>query len=882
MTQRRFGPTRGAGTVIVERESPGQIEPGALGTTAYTGIMKKGPVGKAFRAMSRTQYLFRAGGLIPESQLPDAALSFYRESRGRGSLWLNRVTDGNEKKSTVQMFNRLATGSLVAEFEAGNGGRWGGKKQRLVDEYASFTALTVTLSNPPTGLKTDELVGALVKFKALPGKSFKVESNTSAGVLTFASDVDLVDELQGTSNQLLEVDLENSGEALAVLVKDGVRNPGTEFGLQFYLIEGGITSLEKSFDNLSLDPQASNYYVDVINAESDSEFLIKAKNLNIGGSLVAGQRPANYANEIETLTATTLTSQIHFLSLSSVQNAKMVLASESLGSEIIKDKLTLTNTVAGTRSSETHTYTGQPSDGETIDIGGDTFTYKNAPSGAQDIQIGGSLEDTIDNTVSVVNAFVTGDVSKLYFVEKGSPTTLVAYAKTAGTAGDSIAVATSVTGGSWGNATLQGGVDQTWDLTSEKMPFLGTLAITSGVAFAAPNDFGYGFTLRDSTLDSSREWQAGDTITVIVEPFETDALVGGQLFPDESDSRTKFRIVSNDANSITVKTGSDMTSAASAGDIFRVQYIQELRGGYDGIAEIADSNYEDTYDTETSPLRSLRGKNLGLVKLATPGITASAVQKAGVAFSESQNWQYRYEIPANITDEVDAEEFVNATIGRNDFAKVHWPSYVKVSKEGGGLKLITATGMIHGEEALIANNFQGFHKAAAGEDAILGQALALPDGMGDDREPLDEEFLNPQGINVIREKSGNLVLWGDRSLSIDPAFTFVHKREYLSHVENIFLENFDFIIFALNSEDASTQSQLIAAFIAFWTPELAKNAIVGDTVQEATQLKIDSENNTDVTRAAGNLFADMSIRIVDTVERFIIRIGQQGVTEDVA
>ena len=62
MPQRRYGPTLAAGTVIIEKQSEAAIQPAALGVTAYTGIMKKGPVGKAFRAKNRTQFLFKAGG----------------------------------------------------------------------------------------------------------------------------------------------------------------------------------------------------------------------------------------------------------------------------------------------------------------------------------------------------------------------------------------------------------------------------------------------------------------------------------------------------------------------------------------------------------------------------------------------------------------------------------------------------------------------------------------------------------------------------------------------------------------------------------------------------------------------------------------------------
>lgn len=887
MAQRRFGPVRGAGVVILEKESEKQITPGALGTTAYTGVMKKGTIGKAFRTKTRTEFLSKAGGLIPESQLPDAALSFFRANNGAGELWNNRVTDGNEKKAALSLFNRLNTGALVAKFEAGNGGRWGGKKQKLVDEYASITATTLTLGVVPADLKTDELAGAVVKLKAVPGKSFIVESNTLAGVLTFASDVDLVDEVDGSPNKLTEIDLDNSGEALAVLVKDGLLNPGTEFGLEFYLIEGGVTTLEKTFDDLSLDPTKSNYFVDVVNADSQSEFLIKATDLNIG-SIVAGQRPANYANEVLGLTSTVLTSRIDYAVLSSAAGAKMKTVSAVLGSEVIKDKLTLTNTVQGARATEVLTFPGQPDDADTVVINGFTITFKTVVgTPASEVLIGADAEATLDNLVAFINAATPALQPLLYqivFAEKATSATMDLFAQTAGTAGNAITTTSAGGGGqpTWGAGVLSSGLAQTWDLVSEKMSFLGTLVVTSGVAFAPPNDFGYGFTLVDITKNSSKEWDVNDTITLIVEPLEVDALIGGFAFPDEGDSRNKFQIVSNGANTITVKPGSDMTPIGSIGGTHRLQYIKELELGYDGVALVGDIEFENAYDTGTSPLRQLRGKNLGLVKLATPAITASAVQKAGVSFGESQNWQYRYEIPASIVDEQSAEEFINSTIGRNDFAKVSWPSFIKVSKEGGGLKLITATGAIHGVEARIARDFDGFHKAAAGTDAILSQALGLPDGMGDDREPLDEEFLTPQGINILRFKDGNFILWGDRTVGIDSAFKFAHHREYLSHIENVFLENFDFIIFALNSEESGTQQLLLASFIQFFTPELAKGAIVGKDVLEATQLKIDSENNTDSTRAAGDLFADMALKIVDTVERFIIRISKQGITEDVA
>jgi hypothetical protein len=99
----------------------------------------------------------------------------------------------------------------------------------------------------------------------------------------------------------------------------------------------------------------------------------------------------------------------------------------------------------------------------------------------------------------------------------------------------------------------------------------------------------------------------------------------------------------------------------------------------------------------------------------------------------------------------------------------------------------------------------------------------------------------------------------------------------LSHYENRLIEGFDFIIFALNNR--ASQDLLLTTLRAFFLPEYQKSAIVGDTFGDAVTIKIDDENNTAVTRAAGDLNAEISVAIVDTVERFIMRVGQAGLFE---
>lgn len=877
MAQRRFGPTRGAGVAIIEKQAQTTIEGAALGVTAYTGIMQKGPVGKLFRAKTRKEFQKKAGSYIPESLLPDNAFDFFKVGKGAGELWLNRVTDGSEKKSKVTILNRRSPRGEAILVEAGNGGRWAGKKAFFADKNTSKTANTLQMTTVPAGLKEDQLVGGLVKFSILPGKSYKIVANTAAGLLTFASDVQLIVDLGIANNLLYSITLLNDGLSLGVKITEGTDDPVGEWNMEVYAIEGGAAERVKNFENLSSDPAAPNYFVKVINDDSDSDYYVKVTDLFIG-SPSADAKPGNVTGKSLTLTETVLTAKIHDEVPSSVLLATAVLKSLSLGASVQKDNVLLTVLAAGARATGALTFTANPADNDTVTINGKVITFKTVVvTPASQVLIGAAATDTIDNLVAFINASSDVLLLDIVFAEKLSATVMNLFACTAGVAGNAIATLASGANHTWGAATLLGGIAQTWTYASEAQPLLTGLVVTSGVAFVAPNEFGFGFTLIDTSKSSAKLWAVADTLTLPIYPLEVNALKGGLVVPKVSAYRKKYQIASNTANQITAKVGSTMLAdGAVAGDDFRVEYIQELGAGYDGVADILDIHYENAYDPGSSKLRNMRGKNLGLIKLGTPGVTSTAVQKAGAAFAESQNWQYRYEVPANILDEQSVEEYLNETIGRNDFAVVAYPSYGKVSNPvGAGTKLVSLTGAVHGYEALSAKNNDGYHKAAAGVDAILSGVLALPEGLED--VTLDEEFLNPQGINVIKFKEGNAIIWGDRTLGLDPAFKFKHQRETLSHYENIFLENFDFIIFALNN--VQSQKLLKSAFLGFFTPEFAKGAIEGKDVQDAAQVKIDEENNTQLTKDNGDLNAEIGVRLVNTVERFIITISKLGITE---
>jgi hypothetical protein len=416
--------------------------------------------------------------------------------------------------------------------------------------------------------------------------------------------------------------------------------------------------------------------------------------------------------------------------------------------------------------------------------------------------------------------------------------------------------------------------DATGSAVSDKYGALGT--VTFGTPFVPDHKWAPPFTITNGVTVLAEN----DVMVINYKPFVLDSLIGGYLYPDKVNaSSTRYRIVDNDHKTITVADGSDMTSVAAAADEYMVVAPLEMSGGKDGNASVDSTSYsQQAWDVDNSPFNRLFGKNMGLIKYATPGNTATAVQKAGVAYAEAKNHQYRYEITSDTATEAGAITYINDTLGRSDFAVVAFPSYGTVpdplSNEG-KTKTVTLTGMIHGREARIAADYDGYHKAEAGIDAKLPKLLDIPTSDA----ILNEELLNPAGIAIIKKVKGNFIIWGDRTVHSDPTWKWKHQRETMSYYEHVLQESFDWIVFMIN--DRITESLAISALNSFFLPEYAKRAVRGNTFKDAVVIKLDEELNTDATRANGDMISEIKLRLADTVERFIIRIGKQGIFESV-
>lgn len=761
MAQRRYGPTRGAGTAIIEEEGQKSINLSALGYVGYAGILEKGDIGELIVAPNKATFKKKCGSIIADSLLPDCCEDFYNVANGAGGILLRRVTDGNEAIAEHTLYARY--GDLLTPMgtlKAKNGGEWGGREKKYWNELALSTDLTeTTLDTGDAAFITDQFKGGYIELVEVANTQYTIVGNDDAGVVTVESDATMLTDYGAGSDLHYYLVIDNDNKQVSYVVGDGEDLPDTEFSISVYVDDEFVNK----YPNLSTNPTSARYWVNVINNDTSND-EIEAVDLWTGGH-VAAVRPANHYGKTAAVTATILTADIH------------------------------------------------------------DFTI-NSPVGAGDPTI--ALGTTTD-----VHEFQTITITM------SDPTT--------GTA------------------------------VSDRFGALG--AVTLATPFIPECKWSPPFTI----TAGAAPLVAADTLVINYKPFVADALIGGRIYPDKVNAkRTFFRIVDNDHSTITAATGSDLTADGAISDYFLVEAPTEMAGGLDGIADLSSADYnQQAWDTSTSVFNRVVNRGLGVIKLATPGINATAVQQAGVAYADAKNMQYRYEAASSVLTEVAAIDLVNDTLGRSDFAVMSFPSYGYVTDPDdtgeGKQKTVPLTGMIHGREARIAADYNGYHKAEAGEAAILPAILDIPT-----RETvLDEELLNPVGISLIKKVKGNFVIWGDRMLFVDPTWRWKHQREQMSYYEHVLQENFGWIIFSLNDPD--TGDLALAALQGMFRPEWRpKRALRGDSFDDAAIIKIDSENNTDATRASGDMHAKISLQLADTVERFIITIGKQGIFESVA
>jgi phage tail sheath protein FI len=195
------------------------------------------------------------------------------------------------------------------------------------------------------------------------------------------------------------------------------------------------------------------------------------------------------------------------------------------------------------------------------------------------------------------------------------------------------------------------------------------------------------------------------------------------------------------------------------------------------------------------------------------------------------------------------------------------PAAMLVSPSGQGLIYVPPSGHVAGIYARV-DTTRGVHKAPANE-TVRG-ALGLRYNIS----KAQQDGLNPQGVNVIRDLNGNIRVWGARTLggNANGEWRYISVRRLFLFLRESIDEGTQWVVFEPNTPDL--WAKITRNVTAFLTNVWRAGALFGTTPQEAFYVKCDAETNPPEVRDAGQVVTEIGVAVVKPAEFVIFRISQ--------
>jgi len=195
------------------------------------------------------------------------------------------------------------------------------------------------------------------------------------------------------------------------------------------------------------------------------------------------------------------------------------------------------------------------------------------------------------------------------------------------------------------------------------------------------------------------------------------------------------------------------------------------------------------------------------------------------------------------------------------------PATKTMDPKGDGRIYVPPSGHMAGIYARVDTN-RGVHKAPANEP-IMG-ALGLRYQIS----KAQQDGLNPQGINCIRELNGNIRVWGARTVGGDGngEWRYINVRRTFLYLRESIDEGTQWAVFEPN--DQNLWAKINRNITAFLTNVWRTGALFGSTPAEAFYVKCDAETNPPELRELGQVVTEIGVAVVRPAEFVIFRISQ--------
>jgi phage tail sheath protein FI len=210
----------------------------------------------------------------------------------------------------------------------------------------------------------------------------------------------------------------------------------------------------------------------------------------------------------------------------------------------------------------------------------------------------------------------------------------------------------------------------------------------------------------------------------------------------------------------------------------------------------------------------------------------------------------------------------------SDYAAFYFPwiqvaDPVKKTQEpnSDGRIYVPPSGHIAGIYARVDTS-RGVYKAPANE--VIQGALDLKYKISKNQQ----DGLNPQGVNCIRDINGNIRVWGARTIGGDAngEWKYINVRRLLLFLRESIDEGTQWAVFEPNNFDLWAKIRRNVS--AFLTNVWRDGALFGNTPQEAFYVKCDEETNPPEIREQGQVVTEIGVAVVKPAEFVIFRITQ--------
>ena len=257
--------------------------------------------------------------------------------------------------------------------------------------------------------------------------------------------------------------------------------------------------------------------------------------------------------------------------------------------------------------------------------------------------------------------------------------------------------------------------------------------------------------------------------------------------------------------------------------------------------------------------------------VAVPGALDAGVQ--GAVIDHCENMKDRFAvIDGQRTTTINVAS-IQGTVGDSNYAALYFPwlkvfdPVTKNDPATKGLIFVPPSGHMAGIYARV-DAARGVHKAPANERPRGALGLEYPVSKN------EQDLLNPDGVNVIRNLNGNLRVWGARTLggNGNGEFKYINVRRLMLFLEESIDEGTQFVVFEPNNP--ALWQRITRSVTAFLTNVWRDGALFGLTPEEAFYVKCDETTNPPDVRELGQVVTEIGVAIVKPAEFVIFRITQ--------